>query len=198
MKHLTKRQAEVLAFIEKFVHEHAYAPTFREIQNAFSFSSVGTVAKQIQSLQKKGYLTPASKKARGAVPASIESKPATAPNMHLGTVIPLIGAISPVRIELFQQPQTAIFPCQTAFEKTYAFLIKANEFTNMQQGDLIAIGVRSAFPKETVLATCKGVPKIGVYDEDEAQITINSERFSKHEVSIYGVLFSLVRSYETN
>lgn len=53
---LTKRQREVFNFIEGFIREHAYSPSFQEIAEHFQFKSLSTVHEHIQTLQAKGYL----------------------------------------------------------------------------------------------------------------------------------------------
>lgn len=53
---LTKRQREILTYIEAFVRRNDYAPSFREIADHFGFSSVATVAEHVDALKRKGYL----------------------------------------------------------------------------------------------------------------------------------------------
>ena len=40
----TKKQKELLSFIEAFINEHGYSPSYREIMNGLSYTSVATVA----------------------------------------------------------------------------------------------------------------------------------------------------------
>ncbi|HEY1064218.1 MAG TPA: hypothetical protein VGE30_02875 [Candidatus Saccharimonadales bacterium] len=52
----TKKQKELLAFIEQFIGEHGYSPSYREIMNGLSYTSVATVALHVNSLIKRGHL----------------------------------------------------------------------------------------------------------------------------------------------
>lgn len=52
----TKRQKELLDFIDKFIAEHGYAPSYREVMSALGYKSVSTVAIHIDGLITKGYL----------------------------------------------------------------------------------------------------------------------------------------------
>lgn len=57
MEPLTKRQKEILNFIQEYITSHDYAPSYREIGDFFQLSSVATVADHIDNLKKKEYLT---------------------------------------------------------------------------------------------------------------------------------------------
>lgn len=52
----TKKQKELLAFIEQFIAEHGYSPSYREIMNGLQYTSVATVALHVGSLIKRGHL----------------------------------------------------------------------------------------------------------------------------------------------
>lgn len=52
----TKKQKELLSFIESFIGEHGYSPSYREIMNGQNYTSVATVALHVNSLIKRGHL----------------------------------------------------------------------------------------------------------------------------------------------
>ncbi|HVV66991.1 MAG TPA: hypothetical protein VHB72_02885 [Candidatus Saccharimonadales bacterium] len=52
----TKKQRELLTFIEKFIAEHGYSPSYREIMNGLNYNSVATVSLHVNSLIKRGHL----------------------------------------------------------------------------------------------------------------------------------------------
>ncbi len=52
----TKKQKELLGFIEQFIGEHGYSPSYREIMHGLEYNSVATVALHINSLIKRGHL----------------------------------------------------------------------------------------------------------------------------------------------
>lgn len=60
----TKKQQELLSFIEKFVAEHGYGPSYREIMRGCSYNSVATVAAHVNNLIGRGHLTKRDKSAR--------------------------------------------------------------------------------------------------------------------------------------
>ncbi len=52
----TKKQKELLAFIEQFIAEHGYSPSYREIMSGLNYTSVATVALHVGNLIKRGHL----------------------------------------------------------------------------------------------------------------------------------------------
>ncbi len=52
----TKKQKELLGFIEVFISEHGYSPSYREIMNGLNYTSVATVALHVNNLIKRGHL----------------------------------------------------------------------------------------------------------------------------------------------
>lgn len=52
----TKKQRELLSFIDDFISEHGYSPSYREIMNGLNYTSVATVALHVNSLIKRGHL----------------------------------------------------------------------------------------------------------------------------------------------
>ena len=52
----TKKQKELLTFIETFIAEHGYSPSYREIMTGLNYNSVATVALHVDNLIKRGHL----------------------------------------------------------------------------------------------------------------------------------------------
>ncbi len=81
----TKRQKELLDFVDAFIQEHGYGPSYREVMNGLGYKSVSTVAIHIEGLISKGYLRKRDNSARslevvsaqygtGAGPSSVTPK----------------------------------------------------------------------------------------------------------------------------
>lgn len=60
----TKKQTELLKFIEAFIASRGYSPSYREIMNGCGYNSVATVALHINSLIKRGHLQKRDRSAR--------------------------------------------------------------------------------------------------------------------------------------
>ena len=60
----TKKQRELLEFIDSFIKQHNYSPSYREIMAGLNYTSVATVALHINNLIKRGHLIRREGKAR--------------------------------------------------------------------------------------------------------------------------------------
>jgi repressor LexA len=60
----SKRQKELLSFVDTFIQGHGYGPSYREIMRALGYKSVSTVAVHIDGLIAKGYLNKRDNSAR--------------------------------------------------------------------------------------------------------------------------------------
>jgi repressor LexA len=85
---ITRRQKEVLDFLETFSIRNGYAPTFQEIARALALKSLATVHKHISNLEKKGLLNREHNRSR-----SIDVLP---PGTRTRTTdrLPLVGRIA--------------------------------------------------------------------------------------------------------
>lgn len=52
----SKKQRELLSFIDAFIKQHGYGPSYREIMNGLAYKSVSTVATHVDNLITKGHL----------------------------------------------------------------------------------------------------------------------------------------------
>lgn len=73
----SKKQRELLTFIEGFITAHGYGPSYREIMRALDYKSVSTVAVHVDNLIKKGHLVKRDKSARSLEIQSGSPKAAT-------------------------------------------------------------------------------------------------------------------------
>jgi SOS-response transcriptional repressor LexA len=77
----SKKQRELLSFIDGFIKGHGYGPSYREVMRALNYSSVSTVATHINNLIKKGHLRKKDNSARTLEVVSSDSvfRPKVAP-----------------------------------------------------------------------------------------------------------------------
>jgi SOS-response transcriptional repressor LexA len=64
MERSTKRQKELLDFVDSFIQQHGYGPSYREVMGGLNYKSVSTVAIHINGLIAKGYLRKRDRSAR--------------------------------------------------------------------------------------------------------------------------------------
>ncbi len=131
---LTKRQTEILHFVRRFINDHDYAPSYREIAAYFNLKSTATVAEHIESLKTKGYLSAEDRSARSLVPA-------LDPMSEVKNV-PLLGSIaagSP--IEAIRTNETIDIPHDMVGRNTYALRVRGSSMIedNILDGDYVVI-----------------------------------------------------------
>lgn len=60
----TKKQRELMVFIQNFIAEHGYGPSYREIMAGCNYTSVATVALHVNNLVARGHLRKKDRSAR--------------------------------------------------------------------------------------------------------------------------------------
>ena len=84
---LTKRQREILDYLQDFIQQHGYAPSLEEIGRRFGLSSLATVHKHLTNLQEKGFIKRAWNRSR-----SVEMIPTNTAGRSLD--LPLLGYVA--------------------------------------------------------------------------------------------------------
>src|SRR5690606_16144429 len=104
MKPLTKRQREILDYLQEFIQRHGYAPSLEEIGRRFGLSSLATVHKHLTNLQEKGFIKRSWNRSR-----SMELIPARIGGRALE--LPLLGYVAAGRpIEAITGNETITVP----------------------------------------------------------------------------------------
>lgn len=134
---LTKRQREIVDFIESYVSQKRCSPSYREIQDFFGFSSLGSVYNHIQTLKRKGVLSETSKGARSL------AFPAKSHSAHLPLVGKLKGGIP---LETLTQSLSVPFPSLPS-EESYLLIVEGEHLLEecLQPNDLVLVAPRSLF-----------------------------------------------------
>ncbi|MBI2047799.1 MAG: transcriptional repressor LexA [Candidatus Liptonbacteria bacterium] len=131
---LTKRQKEVLNFVESYSQKKGYAPSFEEIRKRLKLASVSTVHFHISKLKEGGYLGKIENRARAI---SITSKEPM-------VKIPLLGTIAAGQpIEAIQQKEMIAIPKSKipASSEVYALRVVGSSMIdeNINDGDIVLV-----------------------------------------------------------
>jgi len=131
---LTKRQKQILDYLEQFIDENGYAPSYREICQFFGLSSVSTVAEHIETLAHKGFLQKSDNEAR-----SLQLTPTWEDEAF---EIPLMGTIaagSP--IQAVRTQETIDIPRDMMGPKVFALKVKGSSMIEdgIFDGDYVII-----------------------------------------------------------
>src|SRR5690606_35747129 len=117
---LTKRQREILDYVESFIENYGYSPSFEEIARFFGYSSLATVHEHLSNLERKGFLRKNYNKSR-----SLELVPAEG---TLAVDLPLLGTVAAgPPIERMEEQATVSVP--------HAMLRSGNNYVLRVRGD---------------------------------------------------------------
>lgn len=89
----SKKQRELLNFIDGFIKGNGYGPSYREVMRALDYKSVSTVATHIDGLVARGYLRKNKNSARSLEVISIDT-PNSAPSAKNEHIVWLQSEIS--------------------------------------------------------------------------------------------------------
>lgn len=78
----SKKQQELLQFIDGFITGHGYGPSYREVMRALGYKSVSTVAVHVNELIAKGYLEKKDNSARSLTVRTLRSPTTPAPSAN--------------------------------------------------------------------------------------------------------------------
>lgn len=197
MQGMTKRQQEIVDYIESFITSYQISPTYREIQKHFQLSSLGTVYSLIQTLKRKGVVEGTG--ARSLKLTHVENKEKE---------IPFIGKIvETLPIQTFAQiTQLAIPIYLLPNAECYLVQIEGSALTEelIMEGDLLIVEPRTTFePGELVLALIDEMTSLikkayndGPYFRFESvNMQIQPLIIRQDHVEIQGVVSSLLRNY---
>ena len=194
---ITKKQQQVLDYIEKYQKKNKYSPSLEEIQKQFKLASVSTSHYYIKQLKKKGYLLKQESQHR-----AINVLPEN--NM---VKIPLLGAIaagSP--IEAIEDPEMISIPSNLiSTGEHFALSVKGDSMIGdgIFDGDTVVIKKQNfAQDGDTVVAlinsnevTLKRIYKLSNgFKLQPANPTIPA--FTVKNLLVQGKVVSVMRNYE--
>ncbi len=200
---LTKRQKEILDFLEGFLAENGYAPSFEEIAKHFGYTSLATVHEHLENLRQKGYIRKSYNASR-----SVELVPAGA--KVSAVELPLLGLVAAgLPIEAIRDNETVAVPEDFLGRggEHYVLKVKGDSMIDEQirDGDYIVISAKNtASNGETVVALVRGesatVKKF--YREQDGRVrlqpantTMQPMYFRGNEVTIQGIVIGVMRRY---
>ena len=201
MQPLTKRQREILDYLNEFIQQHGYAPSLEEIGKRFGLSSLATVHKHLTNLQQKGFIKRAWNRSR-----SVELMP----SRLLGRTVelPLLGYVAAgAPIEAIVGNETIDVPETLAGNRdTYVLRVKGDSMIDEQirDGDFVIVEDRkTAEYGETVVALLSGsdVTLKKFYRENgkvrlqPANVTIEPIIVAAEQVQVQGVVIGVMRKY---
>jgi repressor LexA len=198
---LTKRQREILDYLNDFIQQHGYAPSLEEVGRRFGLSSLATVHKHLTNLQQKGFIKRAWNRSR-----SVELLPTR--TVARAVELPLLGYVAAgAPIEAVVGNETIEVPESLVGKRdTYVLRVRGDSMIDEQirDGDLVIVeDRRSADDGETVVALLSGtdVTLKKLYRENgsirlqPANPAIQPIVVEADQVQIQGVVIGVMRKY---
>ena len=136
---LTRRQREVYDFLDHFIEEHGYSPSFEEIGSALGLSSLATVHKHLNNLQEKGMLNRNYNRSRSIDLVKVRTR-TKKPAIDLS--LPLVGVIAAGRpLEAVENPESISLGDFTRAKDVYVLKVKGESMQDehIVDGDFVLV-----------------------------------------------------------
>ncbi|MFC1552798.1 transcriptional repressor LexA, partial [Candidatus Latescibacterota bacterium] len=138
-KVLTKRQQDILDFIESFQKERGYPPTLRDIGNEFGIKSTNGVRVNLAALEKKQYIIRRPWLSRGI---ELINVPKVEPTDKEVGYVPIIGKVAagePIFSSENIEGMLAVDDTFLKTKKVFALKVKGDSMKNagIMDGDFV-------------------------------------------------------------
>ncbi|MGH7482137.1 MAG: transcriptional repressor LexA [Longimicrobiales bacterium] len=200
---VTKRQKQILDFLQEFLEANGYAPSYEEIATHFGFSSLATVHEHLENLRRKGYIRKNYNESR-----SIELVPT---QMRVAAVeLPLFGQVAAgMPIEAVPEQETVAVPEDMLGRGGHNFVLRVVGQSMVEEqirdGDFIIVNSRqTANNGEMVVALVdeESATVKKFYRERDgrvrlqpANVTMEPMYFRSDRVRIQGIVVGVIRRY---
>jgi repressor LexA len=198
---LTKRQREILDYLNEFIQQHGYAPSLEEIGRRFNLSSLATVHKHLTNLQEKGFIRRAWNRSR-----SVELVPTRVGGRALE--LPLLGFVAAgAPIEAVASNETITVPEGLVGKRdSYVLRVKGDSMIDEQirDGDFVIIEDRKSVDNgEMVIALVGGIDvtlkkfyrENGKVRLQPANPSMQPMTIDPDQVQVQGVVVGVMRRY---
>lgn len=196
---VTKRQKELLDYLQSYIGEHRYAPTLEEIGRHFGLASLATVHKHLQNLERKGLIRRLANQSR-----ALELVGAAA---AAAVTVPLLGRVAAgAPIEPVETAETVTLPEEMLGRgETFALRVRGDSMVGegILDGDLIVVESRREAPNGTVVvALVRGEATVKKLYRERGRVRLEpaNERLApivvpERDVEIRGAVIAVLRRY---
>lgn len=200
---LTKRQKEILDYLQESLEANGYAPSYEEIADHFGYASLATVHEHLENLQNKGYIRKGYNRSR-----AIQLVPT--PLRVSAVELPLLGNVAAgVPIEAVQDQETIAVPEDFLGRSghNYVLRVKGDSMIDEQirDGDYVIVNSRqTAQNGEMVVALVdrEAATVKKFYREPGGRVrlqpanpTMEPLYYDASEVTIQGIVVGVIRRY---
>jgi repressor LexA len=200
--YLTKRQRQILDYIESFIESYGYSPSFEEIASHFGYSSLATVHEHLSNLEIKGLIRRNYNRSRSLELVRSEASP-------VAVELPLLGTVAAgLPIEAIEEQETIAVPHDLLRSgENYVLRVRGDSMVDEQirDGDFIIVNSRqTADNGEMVVALVQGDSatvkkffreKTGKIRLQPANPTMLPFYYDEDEVEIQGIVVAVIRKF---
>jgi repressor LexA len=195
---LTRRQKEILDFIESFLDARGYSPSFEEIAGFFQYRSLATVHEHLSNLEAKGYIRKNYNESRSIELARTE--------MRLAAVdLPLLGTVAAGEpIEAVAEKEAIAVPEDMVSGTVAHYVLRVRGDSMIEEqirdGDYVIVRARdTANNSEMVIALIDGENATAkkFYREPDGVVRRQPEPmyFTADRVTVQGIVVGVIRKY---
>ncbi len=201
---LTKRQREILDFVESFIQSYGYSPSFEEIAKFFGYRSLATVHEHLSNLERKGYIRKNYNESR-----SVELLASQLPRASAAEVRLLGKVAAGAPIEAIEAEESIAVPEDMLRGQGphYVLRVEGDSMIDAQirDGDYVVVDGRDAADNgEMVIALVNGESATmkRFYREGDGRIRLQPANenhqpqfYSENDVHVRGVVVGVIRKY---
>lgn len=199
-KALTKRQKEILIFVQRYSDAHGYPPSVREIGQALGLTSSSTVHSHLSALEKKGFLRRDPSKPRAL---EILRDERDVPTKKI-VPVPIVGGVTAGLPILAQQNIEDYFPLPVDFvraEDCFILKVRGDSMVGagIFDGDLLVVRRQpTARDGDIVVARMDDEATVKTFYRDGDRIRLQPENprlepIFTRELVIEGVALAVIR-----
>ena len=204
---LTKRQFEVLSFLQEFLQEQGYCPSYEEIAAGLHLSSLATVHAHIAALEKKGYLRRGFNQSR-SIELRRQSPKRGGEGESRGRKLPLLGRIAAGQpVEAVEEAREISLGDLTRNRAAFVLEVRGDSMVDdhILNGDYVVVERREqADDGQIVVALVDGISatlkrlyreKNGMLRLQPANAAMPPIRVAASRVRIQGCVIGVLRKY---
>lgn len=198
---LTKRQREILDYLNEFIEQHGYAPSLEEVGRRFGLSSLATVHKHLSNLQEKGFIKRTWNRSR-----SVELLQARAAGRAVD--LPLLGYVAAgAPIEAIATAETIAVPEALVGKRdTYVLRVRGESMIDEQirDGDYVIVEDRKTAENGEMVIALLGNSDVTLkkFYRENAHIRLQPANpamqplvVPAEQVRVQGVVVGVMRKY---
>jgi len=200
---LTKRQKELLDYLQSYIEQNGFAPTLDETGKHFGLTSLATVHKHLTNLEGKGVI-----RRRAGLSRALEVVPPT--RRPQAVELPLLGVAAAGRpIEAVLEGERVCVP-EELVRRSESFALRVSgdsmKDEGILDGDLVVVESRAtAESGETVVAVIEGEATIKRFHRETggrirlqpANTQVAPIICDENSVEVRGIVVGLMRRYGT-